>query len=78
MVFAALCFFFAPELVGGDRLGRFLSAVMAIFWLARAPVQLLYYDAELRRQNRLVDAAFSLTALFLGGVFAVAALGLVR
>ena len=42
LVFAALCFLFAPELAGGDRLGRFLSAVMAIFWLARAPVQLRF------------------------------------
>ncbi len=78
LFFAVLCIFFAPVLAGGTRLGRFLSATMAIFWLMRVPLQLFYYDAELRKQNRLADAAFSLSALFLGSVFAVAALGLAR
>ena len=78
LFFGALCLFFAPELAGGDRLPRFLSAAMAVFWLGRVPVQLFYYDAGLRRQNPLADAVFSLSALFLGSLFTVAALGLVR
>ena len=32
-IFTTLCFWFAPELAGGSRLGRFLSLAMAIFWL---------------------------------------------
>jgi hypothetical protein len=78
LFFAVLCLFFAPELAGGTELGRFLSATMAIFWLMRVLMQLFYYDADLRKQNRLADAAFSLSALFLGSVLAVAALGLAR
>ncbi len=78
LFFAVLCLFFAPVLAGGSGLCRFLSATMAIFWLMRVLMQLFYYDADLRKQNRLADAAFSLSALFLGSVFAVAALGLAR
>jgi len=78
LFFAVLCLFFAPVLAGGTELGRFLSATMAIFWLMRVLMQLFYYDADLRKQNRRADAAFSLSALFLGSVFAVAALGLAR
>jgi len=69
-MFSAICFGFAPELAGGSRLGRFLSAAMALFWLPRIPIQLFVYDRELRRNNRLGDvailAAFSFIALVLG------------
>lgn len=74
-MFAALCFGFAPELAGGSRLGRFLSAAMALFWLPRIPLQLFFYDAELRRQNRLGDVAMISALVFLVAVYGVAALG---
>ena len=48
---------------------------MALFWLARVAIQLFYYAAELRRDNRLADVAFILAALFLGSVFTAAAVG---
>jgi len=76
LFFAVLCLFFAPVLAGDSGPGRFLSATMAIFWLTRVLMQLFYYHADLRKQIRLADAAFSLSALFPGSVFAVAALGL--
>ena len=66
LVFAALCLFFAPQLADGQGLNRFLAATMAVFWLARVPVQWFYYDAELRRQNRLADVGFWVVAFFLG------------
>src|SRR5580704_714841 len=31
-IFASLSFWFAPELAGASRLGRYLSAASAIFW----------------------------------------------
>jgi hypothetical protein len=74
-IFAALCFGFAPELAGGSRLGRFLSAAMALFWLPRIPIQLFFYDAELRRQNRLGDVAMLTALTFLVLAFGAAALG---
>jgi hypothetical protein len=77
-IFTALCFWFAPELAGGSRLGRFLSLAMAIFWLLRVPIQLFFYDREIRRQNRLADVAFLLTFSYLGIVFGAAALGAFR
>jgi hypothetical protein len=77
-IFTSLCFWFAPELAGGSRLGRFLSAAMAIFWLLRVPIQLFVYDPEIRRQNRLADVAFLLTLSYLGIVFGAAALGAFR
>jgi hypothetical protein len=76
--FSALCFGFAPELAGASRLGRFLSAIMAAFWLPRVPIQLFVYDAKIRRENRLGDAAFLLALSFLGAVFSAAALGVLQ
>lgn len=77
LLFAGLCLFFAPELAGGSRLGRFLSAAMAAFWLLRIPLQLFFYDGELRRENRALDVAYTLAVSSLAIVFTVAALRLV-
>jgi hypothetical protein len=77
-IFTTLCFWFAPELAGGSRLGRFLSLAMAIFWLLRVPIQLFFYDREIRRQNRLADVVFLLTFSYLGIVFGASALGAFR
>jgi hypothetical protein len=74
LLFAAVTFGFARELASGRGLGRFLAAAMALFWLCRAPVQLLYYDAALRRTNRTGDVAFTLAALFLTVTYGAAAL----
>ena len=77
-IFASLSFWFAPELAGASRLGRYLSAVIAVFWLLRVPIQVFFYDPEVRRQNRLGDVVFLLAFSYLGIVFAVAALGIMR
>jgi len=77
-IFTSLCFWFAPELASASPLGRFLSAAMAGFWLLRVPIQLFYYDPEIRRQNRLADVAFLLTFSYLGIVFSAAASGALR
>ncbi|MGB2889960.1 MAG: hypothetical protein WBC04_19870 [Candidatus Acidiferrales bacterium] len=77
-IFASLCFWFAPELAGASPLGRFLAAVMAVFWLLRLPVQLFFYDRETRRQNRLADAVFIAAVSYLGIVFTAAALKVLR
>lgn len=74
-IFSLLCFRFAPELAGGSRLGHFLSATIALFWLPRIPIQLFVYDAELRRQHRLGDVAMLLAISFIVLVFGAAALG---
>src|SRR5882672_4244584 len=74
LLFAVLTFGFAPELASGRGLGRFLAAAMALFWLFRAPVQLLYYDASLRRTNRAGDVAFTVAAVFLTTPYGAAAL----
>jgi hypothetical protein len=65
---------FGPELAGGRGLGRFLSGVLAIFWLLRAGIQVFYFDADLRKQNRLGDLTFAVSALYMGVVFTIAAL----
>jgi hypothetical protein len=77
-IFTSLCFWFAPELAGASHLGRFLAAAMAGFWLLRIPIQLFFYDPEMRRQNRLADVTFLLTFSYLGIVFSAAALGVFR
>jgi hypothetical protein len=77
-IFTSLCFWFTPELAGASRLGRFLAATMAGFWLLRVPIQLFFYDPKIRRQNRLADVTFLLTFSYLGIVFSAAALGVFR
>jgi len=77
-IFTSLSFWFAPELSGATRLGRYLSAVIAVFWLLRVPIQLFFYDPELRKQNRFGDVIFLLAFSYLGVVFSIAALGVVR
>ena len=72
LLFAALTFGFAGELASGHGLGRFLAAAIALFWLFRAPVQLLYYDATLRKENRWGDIAFTAAALFLTATYGAA------
>jgi len=77
-IFTSLSFWFAPELAGASRLGRYLSAVIAVFWLLRVPIQLFFYDSELRKLNRFGDVVFLIAFSYLGVVFSVAALGVVR
>jgi hypothetical protein len=72
LLFAAVTFGFAGELASGHGLGRFLAAAIAVFWLFRAPVQLLYYDAKLRKENRWGDIAFTTAALFLAATYSAA------
>jgi hypothetical protein len=73
-MFAALCFGFARELAGATALGRFLSAFMAAFWLLRIVLQIFYYDREIRRQNRVLDALYMVALVVLVVVFGTAAL----
>jgi len=73
-LFSLLCLLFARDLAGGSRLGRFLCSAMGVFWGLRLPLQLFYYDAELRRQNRVLDLAYVLALVALVAIFAAAAL----
>jgi hypothetical protein len=74
-MFAALCFGFAPELAGASRLGRFLSGFMAGFWLLRIGLQIFYYDGEVRRENRGLDALYVASLAVLVAIFVAAAVG---
>ncbi len=74
LLFAVITFGFGAELASGRGLGRFLAAAMALFWFCRVPLQLLYYDAALRRAHRAVDAAMTAALLFLTATYAAAAL----
>ncbi|HKW34917.1 MAG TPA: hypothetical protein VJN92_18040 [Candidatus Acidoferrum sp.] len=75
LLFATVTFGFAGELASGRGLGRFLATAIALFWLFRAHVQLFYYDATLRKENRRGDMAFTAGALFLAATYGAASLG---
>lgn len=77
IAFGTISLVFAPDLAGGNRLGRFLSAFLAVFWLLRIPVQLAYEPA-VRRKYRLFDVAFLVALLYLGGTYLLAALEVCR
>src|SRR5579864_7013160 len=73
-MFAAMCFGFAPDLAGATAMGGFVSAFMAAFWLLRIGLQIFYYDREIRRQNRVLDALYVVSLVVLVLVFGTAAL----
>lgn len=75
VAFAALCWFYAPELAGASVLGRFLCIWMAVFWTPRLIVQWTYYDGEVRRLNPWGNWGFTAAILYLIVVFGTAALG---
>jgi len=76
--FAGLCFFYPDELASGRGLGRALAAGISVFWLARIPIQLFFYDRELRRKNRAIDLLLIGMVTFMGGVLGLAAIGGLR
>lgn len=74
-LFSALCFIFPRELAGASPLGRFLSGFLALFWGLRIVLQLLYYDAGVRRQNRFLDLCYLVGLCALTGILGAAASG---
>lgn len=72
-LFATLCFGFSAELAGAGPLGRFLSGFMAGFWLLRMGLQVFYYDAEVRRENKVLDALYLASLTVLVVIFGAAA-----
>jgi hypothetical protein len=61
-----------PGLLLQAGMGRCLSAFFAVFWASRVIVQLTYYDARLRRENRGWDVFFLAVFLTLSLIFATA------
>lgn len=74
VLFAAITFGFASELASGRGLGRFLAASLSLFWFCRIPLQLLYYDSDVRRMNRAGDVAMTVALAFIASTYAWAAL----
>jgi hypothetical protein len=73
-LFAVLTLRFTRELASGHGLGQFLAASISLFWLCRVPLQLFYYDSEIRRANRAGDIAMIAALLFLATAYGAAAL----
>lgn len=74
LLFSTITFFFSADLASGHGLGRFLAAAMCLFWFCRIPLQLFYYDLEIRRANRTGDIAMIVALLFLATAYGAAAL----
>jgi hypothetical protein len=72
-LFAALCLGFPEDLAGASPLGTFLCGFMALFWLARLPVQFFFYDDEVKRLHKLGHWAFSFAVVSIAAVLSVAA-----
>ena len=75
LLFAMVSFLYAPELSSGSGLGRFLAAAICLFWACRVPLQAYYYDAGLRRTNRVGDVAMMTALVYLAVTYGVAAVG---
>jgi hypothetical protein len=73
LLFSVITFAFAPDLASGHGLGQFLATALCLFWLARIPLQLFYYDKQIRRANRLGDIAMTLALIFLAITYGAAA-----
>ncbi len=71
--FSIVTLIFGYELASGHGLGRFISSALAIFWLSRIPIQLFYFDKEVRRAHRAGDIAMTLAMIFLAAAYGAAA-----
>ena len=58
-----------PELLLEEGLAQGFCAFFAFFWLSRVLAQLIYYDKELRAQERFWDVFFILVYTTLGLAF---------
>ena len=74
IAFGLLCFGFAADLAGGSRLGRCLSVFLAVFWGLRAVMQVVHYNAEIKRRYPAFNMLFLVTFVALTSIFTVAAL----
>lgn len=54
-----LCVAAPHELLADGRLAHYLRCFIALFWTLRIPIQLGYYDPEVRRRNRVEDVLFA-------------------
>jgi len=72
-LFSTLGFGFAHELTA-SRLGRFMGAFMGVFWRLRIVLQWFYYDREIRRANRWLDALYRTGLVALSAIFGWAAI----
>lgn len=81
VAFGTLTLLHAGAFADGGPLARGLCGVIAIFWLARLGVQLFVFDARPFLTHWLLKLgyhALTVAFAFLGGVYAVAALHIVR
>jgi hypothetical protein len=76
--FGLMNLLYAPDLARPEPLSRFMAGFLAVFWSLRVPIQLFYYDPELRKSNFKMHLLFSAMFLYLGGTFAALAAGLGR
>jgi len=69
---AILCLFWPTLLIDGSALSRALAGFFTVFWGSRVFIQLLYYDREVRRNERAWDVFFLGVFAILSTVFALA------
>ncbi len=72
--FALACLFFAGDLVGHSTPARFADGFLAVFWLPRVAIQIFYYDQTTKQEHRFGNFVFTTAFLYLGIVFAAAAI----
>jgi hypothetical protein len=73
-LFAALCFGFTHDLMGASRLGRFLSAFMAGFWILRIVLQWFYYDYSLLRKHRMLYITYTVALIVVVAILGTVAI----
>ncbi|WP_435018306.1 hypothetical protein TA3x_000270 [Tundrisphaera sp. TA3] len=69
---AALAF---PRELSGTPMGRFFSGFLAGAWWLRLLIQIFYHNREIKKAWPVMNLVYSLTFIYLGGVFAMAASG---
>lgn len=69
VIFGLLCVLYPVEMISGQPMARFLNLSLAIFWLLRLGIQLLYYDAETLSHHPKAAAALTLSVVYLASIF---------
>lgn len=70
----AACVFYTEELLHSTGLARGFVCFVALFWGIRVPVQLFYYDREIKRRNPGFHLIFTLAFGYLALLFLYLAL----
>lgn len=63
------CVFYNTELIANEGLAKGLNIFMAVFWVSRVIVQVMFYDKKIKQKYPIFNVMFFVAFLYLAAVF---------